>query len=67
VQPRPVRQGEDLNDQRYTVDELHEELRRFERELRVAGLKENSVTTYIDRTSRFLKWLNGDYRPRGPN
>lgn len=60
-------EGEVLNDQRYTVDELHEELRRFERELRAAGLKENSVTTYVDRTSRFLKWLNGDYQPRGPN
>lgn len=67
-QARPPRlEREVMNDQRYTVNELHEELRRFERELRAAGLKENSVTTYIDRTSRFLKWLSGDYQPRGPN
>jgi hypothetical protein len=54
-------------DQRYSVDELRDELRRFERELRAAGLKETSVTTYVDRTGRFLKWLDGDYQPRGPN
>ena len=56
-----------LEDQRYSLDELREELGRFERELRAAGLKEASVATYVDRTSRFLKWLNGDYHPRGPN
>jgi hypothetical protein len=56
-----------LENQRYSVDELREELRRFERELRAAGLKENSVNTYVDRTGRFLKWLDGDYQPRGPN
>jgi hypothetical protein len=52
---------------RYSSAELHAELRRFEHQLRAAGLKETSVTTYIDRTSRFLKWLEGDYQPRGPN
>lgn len=52
---------------KYSTDELRAELIRFERELRAAGLKENSVITYVDRTSRFLKWLDGDYRPRGPN
>jgi hypothetical protein len=56
-----------LESQRYSVDELREQLRRFERELRAAGLKESSVTTYVDRTGRFLKWLDGDYQPRGPN
>lgn len=53
--------------QRYSLAELRGELRRFEHELRAAGLKETSVTTYVDRTSRFLKWLEGDYHPRGPN
>jgi hypothetical protein len=48
------------------VDELCAELRRFERELQAAGLKENSVTTYVDRTSRFLRWLDGAYQPKGP-
>jgi hypothetical protein len=55
------------HDQRYSVDELRAELRRFERQLRAASLKETSVTTYVDRTGRFLKWLSGDYSPRGPN
>jgi hypothetical protein len=53
--------------QRYSVDELREELRRFERELHAAGLKETSVITYVDRSGRFLKWPDGDYQTRGPN
>jgi hypothetical protein len=61
------RQGATSDDQRYSVDELRAELRRFEHELHAAGLKQTSVTTYVDRTGRFLKWLDGDYRPRGPN
>jgi hypothetical protein len=52
---------------RYSPRELRAELRRFEHQLRAVGLKETSVTTYVDRTGRFLKWLEGDYRPRGPN
>lgn len=56
-----------MDSQRYSADELREELRRFERQLRAAGLKETSITTYTDRTNRFLKWLDGDYQPRGPN
>jgi hypothetical protein len=54
-----------INNQRYSVDELREELRRFERQLRAADLKETSITTYTDRTNRFLKWLDADYQPRG--
>ncbi len=53
--------------QRYSPAELREELRGFEHQLRAAGLKETSVATYVDRTSRFLRWLEGDYQPRGPN
>ena len=65
---RPGREGAAaLNDQGYTIDELRAELRRFERELRAAGLKDNSVTTYVDRTGRFLKWLDGEYQPRCPS
>jgi hypothetical protein len=56
-----------IDSQRYSVDELRAELRRFERQLRAAGLKETSITTYTDRTNRFLKWLDGDYQPRGSN
>jgi len=53
--------------QRYSPTELRVELRRFQDQLRAAGLKETSITTYVDRTSHFLKWLEGDYQPRGPN
>jgi hypothetical protein len=48
--------------QRYSVSELHGQLLRFERELREAGLAANSVKTYVDRSRRFLKWLEDDYR-----
>jgi hypothetical protein len=63
----PRRQGTALGVEHYAVEDLRAELRRFESELRAAGLKENSVATYVDRTGRFLKWLAGDYQPRGPN
>jgi hypothetical protein len=59
--------GPASDDQRYSVSELRAELLRFERELRSAGLKDNSVTTYVDRAARFLKWLDGGYQPRGSN
>jgi hypothetical protein len=51
----------------WTVEDLRRELTRFETELRRAGLKESSVTTYVDRSGRFVSWLAGDYTPRGPN
>ena len=25
------------------------------------------ITTYVDRTGRFLKWLDGEYQPKGPS
>ena len=50
----------------YTLDELRQELLRFEAQLRSAGLRENSVQTYVGRSSTFLSWLAGDYVPRGP-
>jgi hypothetical protein len=49
-----------------TADEIDRELKRFEDELKAAGLRPNSVHTYVDRTERFLRWLRGEYRPRGP-
>jgi hypothetical protein len=51
----------------YTTDDLRRELARFERELRAARLKESSIRTYVDRSALFLKWLDGEYHPRGPN
>jgi hypothetical protein len=47
----------------WTLAELQAELRRFEADLRAAGLKENSVATYVGRTQYFLSWLVGEYRP----
>ena len=52
-----------MNEQAWTIHELCDELARFERELQAAGLKPNSVHTYVDRSGRFLKWLAGEYRP----
>jgi hypothetical protein len=63
----PRQEGTALNDEHYTVEDLQAELRRFENELRAAGLREKPVSTYVDRAGRFLKWLDGDYQPRGPN
>ena len=47
--------------------ELRDELDRFEGELRAAGLKRSTVNTYVERAEVFLRWLAGDYRPRGPS
>ena len=52
--------------QRWTLRELRAELQRFEDELRAAGLLPTTVHTYVDRAAVFLRWLAGDYRPRGP-
>jgi hypothetical protein len=52
--------------ERWTIDELRSELDRFERELRSARLRENTIRTYVDRTETFLRWLTGNYNPRGP-
>lgn len=49
----------------WTVAELQEELLRFEAEARRAGLAENSVHTYVDRASRFVRWLAGDFQFQG--
>lgn len=47
----------------FSLRELHAELGRFEAELREAGLSEATITTYVDRSERFLRWLSGDYTP----
>jgi hypothetical protein len=39
----------------WTTEDLRGELRRFEAELRAAGLKETSINTYVDRTARFIR------------
>lgn len=52
--------------QAWTVRELRDKLDEFERELVAAKLRPTSVRTYVDRTEIFLRWLEGNYRPRGP-
>lgn len=47
----------------WTTSELHDQLDRFEAELRSAGLAENTVRTYVDRSRYFVRWLDGDYSP----
>ena len=51
---------------RWTVRELRGELQRFEQELRSARLTANSVDTYVNRSEIFVRWLAGEYTPRGP-
>lgn len=48
----------------WTVEELQEELRKFESALREAGFKEGTLHNYLDRAGRFVRWLVGDYRPK---
>jgi len=51
---------------RWSLGDLYAELSRFEQDLKDAELQENTVRTYVDRTTFFLRWLGGDYEPRGP-
>lgn len=50
----------------WTLAELWSDLEVFEKTLVRAGLRQQSVRTYVDRTKFFLRWLAGDYQPRGP-
>jgi hypothetical protein len=50
----------------WTIADLLEELDRFERAARSAGLAESSVRTYADRSRIFVRWLAGDYQFQGP-
>jgi hypothetical protein len=47
----------------WTMSELRASLAAFESELRLAGLAENTITTYLDRSERFLRYLAGEYTP----
>lgn len=42
---------------------LHE----FEQGLRDAGLQDATIRTYVDRLTYFVRWLDDDDQPRGPN
>ncbi len=51
----------------WTIDDLRQDLRRFEDELVEANLKPSTVNTYVRRSDVFLRWLDGKYEPSGPN
>jgi hypothetical protein len=51
----------------WTLEELFDHLDRFEEAARAAGLAENSVRTYVDRSRYFVRWLAGDFTFRGSN
>ncbi len=55
-----------LMENTWTLEDLKVDLERFEQEARAAGLAENSVRTYVDRSRIFLRWLAGDYQFQGP-
>jgi hypothetical protein len=50
----------------WTIDELRQDLARFEDELVEANLKPSTVETYVQRSNTFLRWLDGKYEPSGP-
>jgi hypothetical protein len=66
ARPAPARQVAGARGP-WTSSELRTQLLMFEDELRRAGLKENSVRTYVGRSEAFIRWLEGNYVPRGPN
>jgi len=47
----------------WTMTQLQSELARFERELIAAGKSDTTIATYVDRADRFLRFLEGEYRP----
>ncbi len=51
----------------WTIEELRQDLSRFEDELIEANLRPSSVETYISGSGTFLRWLDGKYEPSGPN
>ncbi len=56
-----------VQEQCWSGDELVSRLHVFEMELRAAGLSDNTVNTYVGRSETFVRWLRGEYTPRGPN
>jgi hypothetical protein len=51
----------------WILEDLYREQDKFEGAARAAGLAENSVHTYVDRSRFFVRWLAGDFPFRGPN
>ena len=51
----------------WDVAALHQALDDFEAELVEFRLAPTTVRTYVDRSRNFVRWLDGDFHPRGPN
>jgi hypothetical protein len=56
-----------MSETRWSGSELLAELRRFEGELRAAGLRDHTVETYVGPAETFIRWLRGEYTPGGPS
>jgi 5-methylcytosine-specific restriction endonuclease McrA len=48
----------------YNRSDLRTRLRDFEQDLSSSGLQDSAATTYVGSAERFVRWLEGDYRPR---
>ena len=51
---------------RPAASELAGELDRFKEDLRAAGLRASTIHQYLTGSTLFVRWLAGDYEPRGP-
>jgi hypothetical protein len=51
--------------ERLSPADLRGELRRFEDRLRASRLRESTIQAYLLGSSLFVRWLAGDYSPRG--
>lgn len=59
--------GRKAHTRTWSLSDLQTQLYRFGEDLERAGLKPLSILTYTGRADTFLRWLAGEYRPRGPN
>ena len=50
----------------WTVPQLRQQLRDWERLLRERGYPESTVKTYVGRSEIFVRWLAGEWEPTGP-
>lgn len=48
----------------YNRSDLRARLREFEQDLTGSGLRESASASYVGSAERFVRWLEGDYRPR---
>lgn len=51
----------------WTMRQLQQEIRGYSAALKARGLRENTIDTATRQASQFLRWLDGNYEPRGAN